>query len=92
MNLHIAHDDVAGWASRPVSRSRSATARMLMSGAEQRTARDEVLIRLNGLRGSIEAIRTGAQADTLADTRTNRADIRFGSPACYRGLMFVFRS
>ena len=89
MQMHITHDDVADWASRRADSARSATARMLWTGAENRDARDEVLIRLHDLRGSIEAIKEGAVSETIADTQTGVGTYGYGSPACYHGLLFM---
>ena len=92
MNLHVAADDVAEWASRGASEGRTVTSRMMNFGAENRAARDEVMIRLRDLRGSIEAIRIGVHADGIADTRTHRTAISYGMPASYHGLCFIVRS
>lgn len=89
MNMHVTHDDVADWASRREDAARTATARMLTTGAENREARDEVLIRLHDLRGSIEVIKGGVVSETLADTQTARGSFGFGTPACYQGLLFM---
>jgi len=89
MQMHVNHDDVADWASRRDDYARNNTARMLWSGAENREACDEVLIRLHDLRGSIEAIKSGAVGETIADTQTGVGSYGYGSPACYHGLLFM---
>ncbi len=92
MQVHVAANDVAEWASAGRARARTATSRMMSFGSEDRSARDEMLIRMRDLRGSIEAIRRGVTPSGVAQTRTNEGVVGYGHPASYMGLRFVVRS
>jgi hypothetical protein len=91
MQIHLASDDVTGWASRTGGTASSRTARVMSNGAEKRAPRAEVLIRLHDLRGAILAIRDKAHGPNLPETRTVAGNIAYGSPNSYRGLLFVVR-
>lgn len=91
INVSAAAESVADVARRGASSARTATSRMMTFGSEDRAARDEVLIRLRDLRGSIEALKQGTCANGIAGNRTQHADATFGTAFPYGGYRIVVR-
>lgn len=91
VTLQLNATDVAGdWATRPAGTSRTGTGAL---GARSRGVnagrQDELAVYLSELRGAVESIKRGAHSPSIADSRTNVAELGFGTPALYCGIRFV---
>ena len=90
VTLQLNAIDVAGdWATRHAGTARTGTGKL---GARTRSVQsrrtDEVAVHLNELRGAVESIKRGAHSPNLADSRTEVAEVGYGSPAMYLGMRF----
>lgn len=90
VTLQLNATNVAGdWATRHAGTARTGTGAL---GARTRSVQarrtDEVAVYLNELRGAVESIRRGAHSPSIADSRTDVAEIGYGTPALYQGLRF----
>jgi hypothetical protein len=91
VTLQLNATDVAGdWATRNAGTARTGTGRL---GARARTVQsrrtDEVAVFLNDLRGVVESIRRGAHSPSIADSRTDIAEVGYGTPLMYHGIRFA---
>lgn len=88
MQLNTA-DHAGDWANRPAAKAQTGTGTL---GAWNRsvhmTKADELAVRMSDLRGTVEAMQTGAHSPTLADSSTGTAAVEFGAPALYCGMRF----
>lgn len=84
MQLNVGNNEAGDWANRTAAVA-------IPTGTPARLApgQDEILIRLHGLRGAVEAMRSETHGASIADTRTSRSSVGFGTPAMYRGISFV---
>jgi len=91
LQLNIGTNDAGDWANRSAGDAGTATQASVSTPApRQRSgARDELLVRLHGLRGAVEAMRSETYGETLAVTGTSGAALRFGTPALYHGMGFI---
>lgn len=88
VTLQLNATNVAGdWATREAGSARTGTGRLASRGNRSRRG-DRVAVYLSELRGAVEAIRRGAHSPNLADSRTDVAEISFGTPAMYCGIRF----
>jgi hypothetical protein len=91
VTLQLNSVETAGdWANRPTFEgSRTATGEL---GARTRRVNarhdDHVAVYLSELRGGIESIKRGAYSPNMPDSRTEVADIDYGTPALYCGMRF----
>ena len=85
-----ATNEAGDWATRPAGMARTGTGDL---GARGRTVHarrdDEVAVYLSELRGAVESIKRGAHSPSIADSRTDVAELGFGTPALYCGIRFV---
>jgi hypothetical protein len=91
VTLQLNATNVAGdWATRPAGEARTGTGSL---GARTRTVQsrqvDEVAVLLSDLRGAVESIRRGAHSPSIADSRTEVAELGYGTPLMYQGLCFA---
>lgn len=91
VTLQLNATNVAGdWATRPAGAARTGTGPL---GARTRSVHsrrtDEVAVYLSELRGAVESIKRGAHSPSLADSRTEAAELAYGEPAMYRGIRFA---
>lgn len=91
VTLQLNATNVAGdWATKPAGTARTGTGAL---GARTRGVQarrtDEVAVYLNELRGAVESIRRGAHSPSIADSRTEVAEVAYGEPAMYRGIRFA---
>jgi len=78
------------WATRPAGAARSGTGKLGATTRRLRSARADMnVVHLSELRGAIESLRRGAHSPTMADSRTEAADIAFGTPSMYCGMRFA---
>ncbi len=90
VSLQLNATNVAGdWATRNAGTARTGTGDLGARTRSVQTRRsDEVAVYLNELRGAVESIKRGAHSPNIMDSRTEVAEIAFGSPAMYSGLRF----
>ena len=91
VTLQLNATNVAGdWATRPAGLARTGTGDL---GARTRTVNarrdDEIAVYLSELRGAVESIKRGAHSPSMADSRTDVAELGYGTPAMYCGIRFV---
>lgn len=91
VTLQLNATNVAGdWATKPAGTARTGTGAL---GARTRSVQarrsDEVAVYLNELRGAVESIKRGAHSPSIADSRTEVAEVAYGEPAMYRGIRFA---
>lgn len=91
VTLQLNATNVAGdWATRPAGEARTLTGALGARSRRVHTRRtDEVAVYLNELRGAVESIRRGAFSPNIADSRTEIAELGFGTPALYCGIRFA---
>lgn len=91
VTLQLNAIDVAGdWATRPAGESRTGTGDLGASTRQLRSVTGgELAVYLSELRGAVEAIRRGEYSANIAETRTQFAELGFGTPIAYRGLRFA---
>lgn len=90
VTLQLNATNVAGdWATRSAGTARTGTGEM---GARTRSVHtrhmDQVAVHLNELRGAVESIKRGAHSPSMADSRTDIAEVGYGAPAMYMGMRF----
>ncbi len=90
VTLQLNAINVAGdWATRPAGEARTGTGDL---GARTRSVNarhsDEVAVFLSELRGAVESIKRGAHSPSIADSRTEVAELGYGTPAMYTGMRF----
>lgn len=90
VTLQLNATNAAGdWATRSAGTARTGTGAL---GARSRSVRsrrtDEVAVYLNELRGAVESIKRGAHSPSMADSRTEIAEVGYGAPAMYSGMRF----
>lgn len=91
MQLNVGANEAGDWANRRTGQSATPTA--LLPGRVAHSHESvELVIRLHDLRGAVEAMRNDSHGPTMADTRTMRGTIGYGSPVAYRGLRFILRA
>lgn len=85
-----ATDHAGDWATRSAGTARTTTGAF---GARQRTVRprrdDQVAVYLSELRGAVESIKRGAYSPCVTDSRTEVAELGYGTPAMYCGMRFA---
>ena len=91
VTLQLNATNVAGdWATRPAGTARTGTGRL---GAATRAIHsrrtDEVAVYLNELRGAVESIRRGAISPSLELSRTDEAEVVYGTPLMFHGIRFA---
>lgn len=91
VTLQLNATDVAGdWATRSAGTARTGTGSF---GARERSVAarrsDQVAIYLGELRGAVEAMRSGAHSPNMSDSRTEVAELGWGTPAMYCGMRFA---
>ena len=84
MQLNVGNNVAGDWANRTAA----AAIGTLKPVRRLAPGQDEILVRLHSLRGAVEAMRADTHGASLADTRTARASMAFGTPALYRGMAF----
>lgn len=93
VTLQLNAIDVAGdWATRSAGNARTGTGR-LGSGVRRdgtQGVTDETIVLVSQLRGAVEAIRRGAHSPNIAESRSDVAEIGWGTPALYCGMRFAF--
>ncbi|MCW2925380.1 MAG: hypothetical protein JWM98_2784 [Thermoleophilia bacterium] len=91
VTLQLNAANVAGdWATRSAGTARTGTGDLGASSRAPRSPRtDEIAVYLSELRGAVESIRRGAHSPSLADSRTEVAELAFGTPAMYCGIRFA---
>ncbi len=90
VTLQLNATNVAGdWATRPAGTAVTGTGAL---GARTRSVNsrrsDQVAVYLNELRGAVESIKRGAHSPSMSDSRTEVAELGFGTPAMYSGMRF----
>jgi hypothetical protein len=90
VTLQLNATNVAGdWATRSAGTARTGTGAL---GARTRSVAsrrsDQVAVYLNELRGAVESIKRGAHSPSMADSRTEIAEVGYGTPALYSGMRF----
>ncbi len=91
VTLQLNATNYAGdWATRPAGTARTGTGRL---GARTRSVHtrqvDAVAVHLNELRGAVESIKRGAFSPSIETSRTDIADVEYGTPLMYRGMCFI---
>lgn len=91
VTLQLNATNVAGdWATREAGSARTGTGDL---GARTRTVHsrrsDEVAVYLSELRGAVESIKRGAHSPSIADSRTDVAEVGYGTPLMYHGIRFA---
>ncbi len=91
VTLQLNATNVAGdWATRPAGTARTGTG---ILGARTRTVHsrrtDEVAVYLSELRGAVESIRRGAISPSIGESRTDPAEVGYGTPLMYHGIRFA---
>jgi hypothetical protein len=91
VTLQLNASTVAGdWATLPAGASRSGTGDLGASTREVHTSQsDEIAVFLSELRGAVESIKRGAHSPSMPDSRTDVAQVSYGTPLMYRGMCFV---
>ncbi len=85
LQVDVAHDPAGDWAVRQAT-SRHSTRTLRSLGL---TNDDDTTVRLNAVRGMIEALRRGPRSEHPAATRSSADSMGFGSPIAYRGIRFI---
>jgi len=90
VTLQLNATNVAGdWATRSAGIARTGTGAL---GARTRSVHsrrsDQVAVFLGELRGAVESIKRGAHSPSMADSRTEVAELAYGTPAMYCGMRF----
>lgn len=84
-----ATNEAGDWATRHAGTRRTGTGAL---GARTRSVQsrrsDVIAVHLNELRGAVESIKRGAYSPNIADSRTEVAEIGYGTPALYQGMRF----
>lgn len=91
MQVNVGTGDAGDWANRTAGRAATGTGWMLERPRTMSAAGYELIVRLSGLRGAIEAMREDAHGPTLSMNHSSRASIGYGNPIGYRGMRFVTR-
>lgn len=91
VTLQLNATDIAGdWATRSAGAARTATGPLGARGRRISARRDDyVAVYLSELRGAVESIRRGAYSPNVPESRTEVADLGWGTPALYCGIRFA---
>lgn len=91
VTLQLNATDVAGdWATRSAGTARTGTGSYGDPRRRVVSRRvDELAVYMSELRGAVEAIRQDVHSASMADTRSSRADVEWGTPALYCGMRFA---
>lgn len=85
VTMQLNAPNVAGdWATRPAGAARNGTGEI--GGGDAST---DVAVVLFDLRGAVESLRRGAHSPNIADSRTEVAELSYGTPALYCGMRFA---
>lgn len=91
MQMNVGANEAGDWASRRAGRTATGTGWMLARTDAMGVASNELMIRLHGLRGAVEAMRSEPTGPTLSHNHSTRSCIGYGNPIGYRGMRFITR-
>lgn len=85
-----ATDHAGDWANRPVGSAGSGTGALGASSRVVEPSRsDEFVVVMSELRGVVDSIKRGVHSPNMADSRTEIAELGYGTPIMYTGMRFA---